>query len=65
MAVLFRGTAVEKTLREKLPNIRHQMWNGQGPAAVGRMCECYQGTRDVPLSMTSNTASAWTGSVNI
>ena len=52
MAVLFRGTPVEKALKEKLPNIRHQMWHGQGRAAVARMCECYQGTRDPP-SMTS------------
>ena len=54
MAALFRGTPVEKALREKLPNIRHQMWNGQGRAAVGRMRECYQGTRDVTPSMTAD-----------
>jgi hypothetical protein len=31
-------------VRERLPNVRHQMWNGQFRAAIERMKTIYQGT---------------------
>lgn len=31
-------------VREKLPNVRHQMWNGQWRPAIARMRTIYQGT---------------------
>jgi hypothetical protein len=31
-------------VRQRLPNVRHQMWNGQWHAAIARMKLIYQGT---------------------
>jgi glutathione S-transferase len=31
-------------VRQRLPNIRHQMWNGQWRPAIARMKTIYQGT---------------------
>jgi hypothetical protein len=33
-------------VRQRLPNVRHQMWNGQWHAAIARMKTIYQGTRE-------------------
>jgi hypothetical protein len=40
-------------VRLKLPNVRHQMWNGQWHAAIGRMKTIYQGTREAATSLVS------------
>src|SRR5450631_2519948 len=34
-------------VRQKLPNICHQMWNGQWSQAIARMKTIYQGTAEV------------------
>ena len=41
-------------LRFKLPNIRHQMWNGQWHAAIARMKTIYQGTHEAAPSVGSS-----------
>jgi hypothetical protein len=33
-------------VRQRLPNVRHQMWNGQWHRAIARMKTIYQGTCD-------------------
>jgi hypothetical protein len=37
---------VAAVVREKLPNVRHQMWNGQWHAAIARMKAIYLGTSE-------------------
>ena len=38
-------------LTERLPNIRHQMWNGQWHPAIARMKRIYQGTAEATTRM--------------
>ena len=40
-------------VRLKLPNLRHQMWNGQWHAAITRMKRIYQGTHEAATSLAS------------
>ncbi len=38
-------------VRQRLPNVRHQMWNGQWHAAIARMKTVYQGTNEAVSHM--------------
>lgn len=38
-------SVLNELLREKLPRIRHQMWNGQWHAALDRVGEMYRATK--------------------
>ncbi|MEO7208315.1 MAG: hypothetical protein ABI145_16395 [Steroidobacteraceae bacterium] len=40
-------------VRLRLPNLRHQMWNGQWHAAIARMKTIFQGTREAATSLIS------------
>jgi hypothetical protein len=45
--------AMAAFVRQKLPNVRHQMWNGQWHAAITRMKTIYQGTHEAATSLVS------------
>src|SRR5271168_5595053 len=36
---------IASTIEQKVPRIRHQMWNGKWQAAMHRMRDIYRGTR--------------------
>jgi hypothetical protein len=41
-----RDPIIASTIEQKLPRIRHQMWNGEWHAAIHRMRDIYRGTRE-------------------
>jgi hypothetical protein len=46
-------------VRQSLPNVRHQMWNGQWRPAIARMRTIYQGTREAATRIGPAAGEHW------